>query len=247
MIEIGSAQEVRQEDRLDMERAKRLMAMGQMAASLAHEIRNPLGSMELYCTLLKKDLAQSPSSFQLAEQIHEGIRILDRIISNCLQFSRDIIPRRTWEETADSLFEGLLSRVAAKAEQQGVSLLFVDNGKYPIYVDVYLAEQALLNVVLNALEAYDGDGSQDREIRIESDRQRPETWQLRVIDNAPGIKESDLEQIFDPFFTTKRDGTGLGLAIVHSIAQAHGGSVSIRSRAGEGTEVMFEFPAKASR
>jgi signal transduction histidine kinase len=228
----------------EQERAKRLIAMGQMAASLAHEIRNPLGSMELYCTLLKRDLENQPSSFQLAEQIHSGIKILDRIITSCLQFARDLVPRvKCLEDTAE-LFREVRTCVQARAEKNGVAVEFEEAGSCPVFADPYLVGQALVNVVLNAIEAITESPAPAAAPRVlvRSGRLDPQRWLLQVIDNGPGITKEEQDKVFDPFFSTKDGGTGLGLAIVHSIVSAHQGTISINSEVGQGTTVEFEFP-----
>lgn len=238
-----SSEQAKEEDR-----ARRLMAMGQMAASLAHEIRNPLGSMELYCTLLKKDLSGLPKSFELAEQIHSGIKILDRIISNCLQFSRDLVPKRKRITDTSELIDETFTCVQAKAEEAGVRLTFEEKGENELCIDSYLVHQALVNLILNSIEASQEQASADSldqpesVVVVESDRQNADSWFISVRDNGPGITQIEQERIFDPFFTTKNDGTGLGLAIVHSIVAAHSGHVAISSVPGRGTTVTMEFP-----
>lgn len=226
-------------------RAKRLMAMGQMAASLAHEIRNPLGSMELYCTLLKKDLKEAPSALELAEQIHAGIKVLDRIISNCLQFSRDLVPRQKRLNDSRTIIDELFHYARPQAEQAEVALTFEEQGSNPIQVDPYLVNQALLNVVLNAIDAAGSKENNTRtesgRVLVKSDRAKPGCWAVVVIDNGPGIASEDQERIFDPFFTTKNGGTGLGLAIVHSIVTAHRGSITVESKRGHGTAITLNF------
>ena len=227
------------------ERAKRLMAMGQMAASLAHEIRNPLGSMELYCTLLKKDLrgTAAATTLELAEQIHAGIKVLDRIISNCLQFSRDLVPKKKILHETSELLSELASYARPKAEELGVELTIEEQGGFPVCIDPFLVGQALLNVLLNGIDA--ASAGTARQVTVTSDRTASACWKVTVKDSGPGIAEGDREKIFDPFFTTKRGGTGLGLAIVHSIVSAHQGSVAVLSRPGEGAAITLEFPGGA--
>lgn len=232
------------EDRaaVERERAKRLMAMGQMAASLAHEIRNPLGSMELYCSLLKQDLHDSPAALDLAEQIHSGIRRLDRIIGNCLQFSRDVVPKKKLLNDTSGLLAGALSDVKALSEASEVAVEFAEQGGHEVSVDPFLVHQVLVNVVRNAVEAAAEKAEGPRNVSIFSDRSSALRWTLLVVDNGPGIGTEDCERVFDPFVSGKPGGTGLGLAIVHSIVKAHGGSVALRSKQQEGTVVEIEFP-----
>ncbi|MCB0322891.1 MAG: hypothetical protein KDD69_04935 [Bdellovibrionales bacterium] len=233
------------EQRSEVERAKRLMAMGQMAASLAHEIRNPLGSMELYCTLLKKDLAALPESLQLADQIHSGIRRLERIISNCLQFSRDLIPRRVPNVDTRQVLEDCVELARAKGGASKVAIRIEERGSAPISVDPHLVSQAVLNLLLNALEALEQASVPFPEISVQSERRPNGDWAIAITDNGPGIPEIHRESIFDPFVTTKRDGTGLGLAIVHSIVTAHGGTVQVEEGPRGGASIHLVFPTEA--
>ncbi len=223
--------------------AERLMAMGQMAASLAHEIRNPLGSMELFCSLLKKDLRGQPQLLQAAEQIHLGIRTLDRIISNCLQFAKDISPKRKLCGDVAPILDEVLTYVRTKAEDRGVKLNVEKIGEGEIEVDQYLVHQVLVNLMINAVDAASeriGAGVVTLRSAVSPDR-----WEVAIEDNGFGIPEAELRNIFDPFFTTKQGGTGLGLAIVHSIVTAHDGDIRIESRAGEGTTATVTFPRRA--
>lgn len=228
------------------DRAKRLIAMGQMAASLAHEIRNPLGSMELFCSLLKKDLRDQPALLQFAEQIHQGIRNLDRIITNCLQFTRDIKPHlRPVEDLADWLTE-LAQTVQPKAEAAGVPVRVELNGEGPVWVDRYLLQQAVTNLLTNAIDAVQAAPSRDADAGVTlSARLNGTRWMLAVQDRGVGIDPQQEAQIFDPFFTTKEQGTGLGLAIVHTIVSAHQGSIAVASEKGRGTTVTIELPRNA--
>ncbi len=219
--------------------AERLMAMGQMAASLAHEIRNPLGSMELFCTLLKKDLVTQPNLLQVAEQIHLGIRTLDRIISNCLQFARDVAPRMKLCRDIRPILEESRKYAQTKADDCKVTIVVECRGEGAVELDQFLLQQVLVNILLNAVEAAASDSGGS--VRLVSDIGR-DTWEIRVEDNGPGISAEDQLKMFDPFFTTKQGGTGLGLTIVHSIVTAHGGEIEIESNLGSGTAVIIRFP-----
>ena len=226
----------------ERERANRLMAMGQMAANLAHEIRNPLGSMELYCSLLKKDLRETPATLDLAEQIHQGIRRLDRIISNCLQFTRDTIPKRKRFSGGKSLVVDAITYLRAEAEANAVEIrLLTDRDNGMIEVDPYLINQVIMNLGRNAIEAsgLNSDASK-RIVTIESIAEHGR-WILTFSDSGPGIPVEDRERIFDPFFTTKTGGTGLGLAVVHSIVSAHNGTIQLQSVSPNGTKVIVEI------
>lgn len=237
---------------LNDERAKRLIAMGQMAATLAHEIRNPLGSMELFCTLLKKDLATEPASLNLAEQIHLGIRTLDRIITNCLQFARDLKPRYRRLEEPLRFLEEICTSCRPSAEKAGVLLSCSSMGNSPVEVDPDLLSQALLNLVLNAVDAAKMRSAATAAsaftptVEVSSDTRLHGEWHIAVKDNGVGIAEEDISRMFDPFFTTKSSGTGLGLAITHSIISAHRGTIHVESELNVGTTITLVLPQTGS-
>jgi signal transduction histidine kinase len=231
----------------DLDRQERLMAMGQMAASLAHEIRNPLGSMELFCSLLKKDLEQQPNLLKLAEQIHSGIRTLDKIISNCLQFSRDIRPQRRVVKDVQELLEEALHFTRSKAEAMTVDVALECEGDGPLQIDPYLIKQVIANLTMNAVEAIEGardklPQSEQFYVLVGSDLRDADNWTIVVSDNGPGIQAELQDTVFDPFVSTKAEGTGLGLAIVHSIINAHGGKISLSDNAGRGTRITVTLP-----
>ncbi len=225
---------------LDNERTKRLLAMGEMAATLAHEMRNPLGSMELFCTLLMKDLDENPELFQLADQIHTGIKTLDRIIANSLQFSKDIKPRIQTVTDIEEFFQEILKYLEPQANKQHVSLRLSLEGSGSVSFDRHLMRQVLLNLILNAIDAC--TAKSNGEVILKSDLSNKDRWLVSVVDNGCGISPDSLEKVFDPFFTTKNEGTGLGLAIVHSIVSAHRGIVAIESEKSKGTSVSIQLP-----
>lgn len=223
--------------------------MGEMAASLAHEIRNPLGSMELFCSLLKKDLGTQPDLLYLAEQIHKGIRTLDRVIANSLQFVRNSAPQRKRVESARALIDELVEDVMPRAQSLGVSIEIQSLSDGEINVDAFQMRQALLNIVTNAVEAVDErrrrDGSgatSGADVQIVSRVLPTAVWQVSVADKGVGIHPEDESRIFDPFFTKKERGTGLGLSIVYSVVVAHGGTVDVET-GGEGTKFVVSVPA----
>ena len=225
---------------IEEERAKRLMAMGEMAASLAHEIRNPLGSMELFCSLLKKDLAEQPELQHLADQIHRGIKTLDRIIGNCLQFTRDLKPQRKPLGNVREFLKECVESIRPRLNAANVSVEIEVSDDSAVSVDRYQIQQAVLNLVLNAIDAIEESGRQGK-VTLTSETSGG-CWRLSVVDNGTGISAENEEKIFDPFFTTKQTGTGLGLAVVHCIVSAHGGKLTVESRPGDGATFTMELP-----
>ncbi len=210
------------------EREKRLSAMGEMAASIAHQIRNPLGSIELFASLLKDD--PSPEDKEgFAEEIIKAVRRLNNTLSNMLIFANTSRPRKepfSLKELVKEVCEGC--RPMLMGRKGRVRTLI--EGDPVIYADRELLKQAIFNLLVNALEATEEGGGVTVEARVEG-----ESLHLLISDNGKGIKKEELERVFDPFFTTKPRGTGLGLTVVNNIIKAHEGLVEVESEEGKGT------------
>lgn len=230
------------------ERQKRLTSMGGMAARIAHEIRNPLGSMELYVTLLMEELPEGGPALELAGRLATGVRNLSHILSNLLQFAKGSDPVRERLDPVDLLAEA--SEFAGPLLKEKGIRVRRDVRKAPrfLYGDRVLLRQALLNLIVNAVEAMKPGGR----LRLccrqtdhgEKAGGRSSPWiHLSVQDNGRGIPEEDLDRIFDPFYTTRSEGMGLGLAIVNNIVEAHGGFVEVESQPGRGTTFVLSIPA----
>lgn len=218
-----------------LERKNRLAALGEMAAGLAHEIRNPLGGIQLYASLLGKDLATQPAPLELVRKISGGVKRLEALVSQVLQFSREMHIDPSPTDVAE-LVDQAIELAAPKITERGVR---VDvSGERPLVanVDEHLLGQALLNIVLNAAEAM--EGVEGAALTVQYWAATPENGarqcRLMVRDNGPGIPPAILDRIFNPFFTTKDEGTGLGLAIVHRVIDAHDGTITVTNAAGGG-------------
>jgi signal transduction histidine kinase len=221
-------------------REERLRAMGLMAAELAHEIRNPLGSLTLFAGMLAEDLRDQPPQLELTHRIQEGVTRLNTLVSNTLTFSRDLNPhpRRVelsafWEEIRHGLRlpPGLVwtNRVPPEAAWR---------------VDPELLRQVVTNLLQNALKAME-DRPEGR-LSLGAVRDPIEGlphWRLVLEDTGCGIPAEALDRVFDPFFTTFGGGTGLGLAVCHRILSAHGGLLYLESQEGHGTKVHLRLPA----
>jgi len=225
-------------------RTGRLAAMGEMAVRIAHEIRNPLGSIELFSTMLMDDLAEFEDLKTLAEHISSGVKSINHIVSNLLLFIRhdqqlDQQVLDIHEALKDSLFfAGHLFDAHDGIEvvtDLSDEMLFIQG-------DLELLKQVFLNLILNAIQAMPAGGR----LRISSHKtngQEGTRWaELHLCDTGCGIARTDLQKIFDPFFTTRKKGTGLGLTIVHNIIKMHGGSIDITSNAATGTQCVVSLP-----
>lgn len=229
------------------ERQKRLTSMGGMAARIAHEIRNPLGSMELNVTLLMEELREGGPALELASRLATGVRNLSHILSNLLQFAKGSDPVRERLDPAELLAEAAEFAGPLLREKQIRVRREVRRAPAFFFGDRVLLRQALLNLIVNAVEAMKTGGllrlgCRHTDQGDEAGRSRP--WiHLSVQDNGRGIPEEDLDRIFDPFYTTRSAGMGLGLAIVNNIVEAHGGFVEVESQPGKGTTFVLSIPA----
>jgi len=221
-------------------REERLQAMGLMAAELAHEIRNPLGSLALFAGMLVEDLQAQPAQLDLAQRLQDSVQRLNLLVTNTLTFSRDLVPKPVpvrlqafWEEAR---------KVA------GLTETVIWDNRIPLEAawsaDPDLLRQAATNLLQNAVKAM--DGCAEPHLCVEA---RMETidgirhWHLVLEDSGCGIPAEDLSRIFDPFYSTFGGGTGLGLAVSHRILVAHGGLLYLESQVDHGTKVHLRMPA----
>lgn len=223
-----------------IERTRRLAAMGEMAARIAHEIRNPLGSMSIFATLLERELADDDRK-KLAEHISKGIKSLDNLLSNMLLFANSPEARLKTIDIREIIDDSIL--LAKGREKKGVEIRASYNGGTMLSADPNLLSQLFLNLIINALDAVEENGLVEVSTSV-VERDGSELLEIKVSDNGKGIAKDELDRIFDPFFTTKERGTGLGLAIVTSVVDAHAGWIKADSIPGEGTAFTIGIPVK---
>ncbi len=215
--------ELSEKNRL-LERRNRLAALGEMAAGMAHEIRNPLGGIQLYSSILAKELADRPESLQLVHKISGGVKLLDGLVSQVLQFTREITAHVASTNLAD-VIDQAVDLASPTLQMRAVTCEVSGPREMPVTIDPLLVGQAVLNLILNAAEAIGSGGVITIRFgpMIDGDVHQ---LNLSVLDNGPGIPADVLDKIFNPFFTTKESGTGLGLAIVHRVVEAHDGTIT---------------------
>jgi len=238
--EVYRLREALHEKNKELARHERLAALGQMAAGLAHEIRNPLGGIGLYSSLLEKDLADRPKQQRIARSIGEGVSNLDKLVTDILSFARGAEPNRQWHRLAQVL-DSVSVQAAPQLRAKDV-VLDIDSVLYDVkvYVDVAQLERALMNLLFNAVDAV-GHGGRVW-IRHQAEAEKSSHVSLVIEDDGPGISPDLLHRVFDPFFTTKDKGTGLGLAIVHRIIESNGGSIVARARTQGGASFHIDLP-----
>lgn len=221
---------------------ERMAALGEMAASVAHEIRNPLGTIEGFARLLRRDLNEQPNHLRLADKIVQGAQNLNYVITNLLTYVRPM-SLQTEDFDAGRLLASTLEGLGSGPAAQQVDVQ-VDMPDKPIAVhgDIRQLRQVLLNLGLNAVEA---SGS-DKVVRF-SVFQTETNVHFQVTDQGAGIPEDVLPKLFDPFFTTKQAGTGLGLSLCHKIVSAHNGRLDVKTREGVGTTMDVVLPNTGGR
>ena len=225
-------------------RIEKLATMGQMAASISHELRNPLAAARtaLSCVLLRvanlQEALTDSRILHFLDVTERELAVCARIISDVLDFARERPPQLA-PCALRPLVDEVLGVVPPRA---GVRLVNGVPESLPVpMLDRELFRMVLVNLVQNAVEAVAPGGAGTVRVHAEGGAELP--WRVRVVDDGPGIPAEVLSKIFEPLFTTKTQGTGLGLAIVSALVHKHGGSLSVHSEVGQGTEFLIELPA----
>ncbi len=210
-----------------MQHAKTLAALGEMAATVAHEIRNPLAGIGGFAGLLERDLEIDDPRRVLVRRIVQGVSSLNKIVSNLLVFTR---PMELQLQRLDFIewIEEIMRYAELEISKEGKSVSIERN--YPperleAQIDPEKFQQVLLNLIFNAIQAIESEGI----LRIDVGLDSNDFLLVSVLDNGKGIPEENLDKIFNPFFTTKEQGTGLGLAIVQRIVELHGGNIRVKN------------------
>jgi signal transduction histidine kinase len=217
----------------ELEMKKRLAALGEMAAGIAHEIRNPLGGIQLYASTLASEVADRPLASDLVRKISAGVKGLNALVCDMLAFTGNMQLNRREEDVVE-LIAAAVELARPTLLQYGIAVVVAGLPALVANVDGRLVQRTLLNLVLNAADAIGEACIKGGQITIHAERGAGNAdaggMVLTVDDTGPGIPEDVLERIFNPFFTTKHSGTGLGLAIVHRVIEAHGGQITAENR-----------------
>ncbi|MDT8446780.1 MAG: ATP-binding protein [bacterium] len=242
----------------EAQRKNRLTAMGEIAMQVAHEVRNPLGSIELFVSMMKKDFTEDSGEMELLNHITSAIHSMNHIISNLLEYSR---PKPIQLEPMDlaPLVAEFVAFSQHTADQQAVEIDF--EGPEPdlwVKGTPQLVKQVMLNIFMNACQAMDEGGQlsiralayeetdplvlERFQKQVLKDRESLPVVRVSFKDTGRGMDEETLRRLFDPFFTTREQGTGLGMSIVHKTMTSHGGTIEVSSKLGEGTQIALLFP-----
>jgi signal transduction histidine kinase len=226
-----------------LRKADRLAALGQLSAGIAHEIRNPLGSIKGSIEILEKEISPDSERFEFVQIIKEEVKRLNSIVESFLKFARPPKPRLQ-STSINDLVESTLILLKKRAQEGRIEIRKELSANLPaIDLDRDQMRQVLLNVVLNSsdsmpdggmLEIKTGMGNSGRHITVD------------ISDSGVGISDEELNRIFDPFFTTKAQGTGLGLSISHQLIQNHGGTITAQKNKYKGLTFHIELPLAVS-
>jgi signal transduction histidine kinase len=231
-------------ERLDrLHRAERLAAVGQLAAGLAHEIRNPLTAIRSTMQYLLKGLNPEEQRHQLVEELLSEVDRINGTVSGLLSLSRSGALRLSEIDLLVPL-SASVHLVQARADEQNVALeTFFGREPLQVLADADQLKQVFLNLLLNALQSMPDGGRITLTVGPWGPPSGTGRWgQVRITDTGSGISAEELRKVFDPFFTTKRDGTGLGLAICHGIIEQHQGEIRLESETGRGTTALVRLP-----
>lgn len=223
--------------RKELRKSEQLAAVGELAASIAHEVRNPLAGMKGALEVLRGEFEQKPQHLEIVDELLLQIERLEHLVRDLLTYAR---PRAVNRQAFDlhDLLDRLLRSYQDSAAESGVDLRReYGAGTRILNADLHQMEQVFLNLIYNALQAMERGGTLVVSTRVDG-----VDVVVAFADTGPGIPPADLTRVFQPFFTTKHRGSGLGLPIVKKILEAHGGSVEVSSELGAGTTAAVSIP-----
>lgn len=224
----------------EVKRAERLSMLGETAAALAHEVRNPLGAITLFLSMLKSDIADRPGALALAEEIEKSVSSLNHVVSNVLHFAKHnklslgpINLHAVFQEVRhhfDSLYG---AKATIELSLSGAPFIIADDNAL---------RQCLYNLITNSLQITSFAGAISIQV---GDDEATDGVRIVISDNGPGIAEEVLPRIFEPFASGRREGTGLGLSIVKRIIEGHGGEITARNAGG--AEFVIVLPRRGRK
>ncbi len=228
-----------QESQAHLRRAERMSAIGQLAANLAHEIRNPLASIEGAADLLKPGTLPEAAQEEFVDIIKKESRRLNRLLTRLLDYARQRPPAYIPASVPD-LLRSVVDLLGVVAEKSSIRITMNCDPHLPrLQCDPEQIKQVLVNLVMNAIQAMPGGG----QIGVSAFARGHRTT-IEVADQGAGLDSGDVETLFSPFYTTKKDGTGLGLAIAQHIVTQHEGQILVRNNSPHGAVFSVELPSR---
>ena len=245
MLTLKDVSELKSAER-HMWQVEKMSALGRLASSVAHEVGNPLGAIDIQLQLLQEDLAADGELAGIVlrrlDIARTEMRRLGGIVQNFLRFSRP--PALHLKKMSpNDMLRHIHDLIAPEAKERGINLHFdLDESLPEIEVDENQLSQSLLNILINAFQAVEDQG----QVRFAS-RLEDGDILIEISDDGQGIPAENLERIFEFYYTTKDEGTGLGLSIAQRIVHQHGGSLVVESQEGEGTLISLRLPSALDR
>jgi signal transduction histidine kinase len=236
-----ASKEVERLHQEQMTRAERLASIGEMAAGVAHEIKNPLAGLAGATQILAGSFGPDDTRYPVVQEMLKLTDRLDKTIRDLLSFARESEPKWTESNLNDVVEETLFFIRQEESSDSPRVVMHLDPGMPEVPMDPQQVQQVLLNLIINARHAVGSAGkvtvvtSSIATVRPGAAGREAEFVEVCVRDDGPGIEPETLVEIFKPFFTTKNQGTGLGLPISRKIVEAHGGVMHVESEPGSGT------------
>jgi two-component system NtrC family sensor kinase len=227
-----------------LRRTENLASLGQMSASIAHEIRNPLASINFNVQLLSKKLKDNPFVQPILTDTLEGIDRIKMVMKRTLDYTK-VLNTSLAAGQIESVLADAISLVLPEMKNHHIEISKDIVGPVPaILFDSHQIQQVFVNLLLNAVEAMPRDGMITVAGKLEENiySKGNDFFLIAIKDSGVGIPGENIKRIFDPFFTTKKEGTGLGLSIVHKILEQHGATIDVKSRENRGTVFYVRFP-----
>lgn len=226
-----------------MKRADRLASIGEMAAGIAHEIKNPLAGIAGVIQVLKKDQAVGDQKRVVLDEVLSQVERMDKAVRNLLSFARPPEPKMTLVDI-NELINKLLDFLSPQFARNSISAeRRLSPGLPWLTLDPDLMQQALINIALNAIQSMPDGGKFTVETKaLKPEGENPGSVSIVFVDTGKGISSENLSRIFSPFFTTRQQGTGLGLSITQRIIEQHGGEIGVMSSFGKGASFTIIFP-----
>jgi hypothetical protein len=228
----------------EMVHAEHLATIGELAAGLAHEIRNPLAGIAGAIEIITKDFPRDHPDREVLDDLRQEVRRIEKTLNDLLVYARPKPPQFGRADIKETIARTLqLARQQTGARQVNFSIQ-ISPSFPPFLADSEQLHQVLLNLVLNGIQAIEKEGriTIEANLRSADGPNRPGTVEISVADTGPGIPPEHLERIFRPFYTTKRGGTGLGLSLCRRIMAAHGGTLSAESELKKGSRFIIRIP-----
>lgn len=226
----------------NLEKSKRLALIGEMAAGLAHEMRNPLASITGSIQLLGQTVRLEETDKRLMQIIMRGKDQLDNFVRGFLLLARPV-PEARESIHVDEVAEDVVENIKMTNEwTEDIKIVKTFSGQNRAFANKEQIRQIIQNLMLNAVQAMEGAGNLSLEIKTVNLQDKKAYTAIKVTDDGCGIEEKDLKNVFEPFFTNKEKGTGLGLAIVSRIVDGYGGKIKLESQINQGTSVTVWLP-----